>query len=439
MTEEHKEESTFSFGEYISPNPKPIPLGRFKPEPAVTYQIKKIVKYPDDDNLDDEERKEQSEETSTASCDLKRGDSMEQSVDSLRSVDSARDCKPRVSFKSPCIVSAATKKTKPFPSTTPAKVKVKKQAKEIEFLQAELRRLQFENEKLKSQSQSPQNEEANIPNQQHPQHRAPSRRGQEHTGRGRGDVVSFDPTVDIVNAKASLKNTTLHDKVSLMRSNRNSTPYKSKTSRPTQRKDRVSGHVQAEAKVLSATIQHEKTRNQRRGHKVEIKPLSKGKGCSRQQYRITPIPTKKKKSTKFKSKLQSIKQSEKENMNISNVGLEDTAPTPKDVNRLKKYATPSQRGQGGQHLMDKPAEVGMSKSFDFGRPPLDTPSETPSFLGGSSSLGSSFMDETPEFMNQRLQGQGHGASNITTPILTPTRGAETPDSKPFSFDWNKKK
>jgi len=421
MEDELKEESTFSFGEYISPTPKSIPLGTFKPEPSVTYKIKKIIKY-------DNERKEQSEDVPSGSVPPKKEEP----------IDSANECKPRVSFKEP----AAKTKSALTAQPTPEKVKVRKQAKEIESLQAEIRRLQFENERLKSRSQSPQNEET----QKNQENQAPPRgRSRRHDS---GRSLSFHPSVDVVGASSTFgavreAETPLHDKVSMVRTQRSATPFKIKRTRSSAQRTESKG---AEAKVLSASVHHDQSRNQQRGKKAAAK--TKGDAGSRGQYRITPIPAKKKKSTKFKSKLQSIQQAEKENMNISNLeALNDTAPTPRHFGKLKRCATPSgQNAKNSPPLKTESAQRAAAPSFDFGRDILESPSETlsesPSFFGGTS-LGSSFLkDDTPEFLNRRFQRPGNGASNVVTPILTPPKGAEAADanhSRPFSFDWNKKK
>merc|ERR1719300_2111157 len=163
---------------------------------------------------------------------------MESAHDKALGMDKV-DCKPdkvnRISFRDSCTPSKASKATKHLP--TPAKVKVKRQAKEIEFLQAELRRLQFENEKLKSQSTSPQNETVS------PKHER---------------SLSFNPSVDIVNASATLKNTTLQDKVSLVRSQRSATPYKStgtKASRFSLKAKEMETGVHVQVMKAKATMQ----------------------------------------------------------------------------------------------------------------------------------------------------------------------------------------
>merc|ERR1719228_551039 len=116
-----------------------------------------------------------------------------------------------VSFQEPCTagnpIKTSPKRRQPIPQPTPAKIKVQKQAKEIEFLQRELRRLQFENEKLKSRSQSPQNEE----NMEYPTKSitGTTRGSEEHQSHQSSDSghISFNPSVDIVSATATMKNT----------------------------------------------------------------------------------------------------------------------------------------------------------------------------------------------------------------------------------------
>ena len=176
---------------------------------------------------------------------------------------------------------------------TPLKTKVGKQQKEIQLLQSQLLKLQIENEKLKKKSiltsGSSQNENENH--------------------------VIFDPAVRVINDVNNEKDKKLTDKVSIMRANRNSTPYKQ----------------QKQPKQLKA-----------------INPMQHNKDdpSSRGQYRVTPIPSKKPKRIRFKSKLQSI--ADQENIqNIENTApndklvIKDTSETPKNIQKLRKLKTPN--------------------------------------------------------------------------------------------------
>merc|ERR1719295_1016106 len=106
---------TFTFGGYISPNPKPIPLGvRLRPDPLIEYQTKNVVQY------------ETKAEHSPESQQLKVGDEDETQTESISPrKDTAMQQQPQQSRQ---VRTAGT----------PAKVKVLRQAKQIESLQAQL-------------------------------------------------------------------------------------------------------------------------------------------------------------------------------------------------------------------------------------------------------------------------------------------------------------
>lgn len=144
---------------------------------------------------------------------------------------------------------------------TPLKVKVTKQQNEIDSLKAQLLKLQLENERLKSQSQSQSNSISPTNEQE-----------QDLVKKN----ISFNESVNILDIDTE-KNSKLNDKVSIMRSNRNSTPYKPKS-------------------FFKSNIDKENQEN--------IKQETKQ---SRGSYRITPIPIRKgQKKITFKSRLQSI-------------------------------------------------------------------------------------------------------------------------------------
>merc|ERR1712087_528323 len=73
-------------------------------------------------------------------------------------------------------------------------------------------------------------------------------------------------------------------------------------------------------------------------------------------------------------------------------------------------------------------------SFNLGKDIVGTgtPSEASSFLEQA------LPEETPDFMHTNAcRGDGNGASNVATPILTPVPDAANMP-KPFTFNWNHK-
>merc|ERR1719320_1065568 len=105
---------SFTFGGYISPNPKPIPLGvRLRPDPLIEYQTKN----------------EHSPESQQPHKDK----------------DASQKTQPTMQQQ---------QQQQPKRVQTPAKVKVVRQAKQIQALQAQLDQMRLENEKLRSLSTS---------------------------------------------------------------------------------------------------------------------------------------------------------------------------------------------------------------------------------------------------------------------------------------------
>jgi len=391
---------TFTFGGYISPNPKPIPLGvRLRPDPLIEYQTKNVVQY------------ETKTEHSPESQQLKLGDEDQTHTESIS---------PR---KDSAMQQQQSRQVRT--TGTPAKVKVLRQAKQIESLQAQLDQMRIENEKLRSRSNSQSSSMSITPREElsKPKH------------------IMFDQSVKVVDCLSSPKREQISDRASVVRAKRNHTPHKASA---------MSKEKEYYKKVVHATLM---TQPQVApavsgvggggGRRVKVNQKHNGDKQSRGAYRITPIPTKpRRKRIAFKSKLKSIAQ-DKENVDAKQMkaqmqaqqraqelaALADTAATPQNRQALDQFVTPNQSFN---------QEVGKAKcapnqSFNLGKGIADTPSEASSFLD----QGKIEPEETPEFMHQSAgRGGGNGASNVATPILTPVKDAKV--AKPFTFAWNKK-
>mmetsp|Transcript_73942 Transcript_73942/g.66559 ORF Transcript_73942/g.66559 Transcript_73942/m.66559 type:complete len:384 (+) Transcript_73942:84-1235(+) len=370
----------FTFGEYVSPNPKSISLGvKLKPEPLISYKTDKTVKTESKSiqqqrqQLIDNEKKNDCDNDENITINISKG-------------------KPEIVNK------ISSKRIQP----TPLKIKVSKQQNEIESLKAQLFKLQIENEKLKSNSNSvtPQNEIQEDENQ---------------------DLVkkniSFNESVNILDAEIDPEfNIKLTDKPSIMRSNRNSTPYKPKSVKPKQ--------IQNVSHLLASNDKENNKENQ------NVIPIPQNKQ-SRGAYRITPIPVKKgQKRITFKTRLQNIRDKTQENAFLNE--LSELIETPKNLESVKNMKTPM--GDNDDNEQDESVNL----SFNLGGNQPRT--STPSFLKGMESGNSSFVESTPDLSNMSvdLTKTGNGASNFVSPILTPSATSKQ-NAKPFLFSWNKKK
>ena len=176
------------FGEYVSPNPKPIPFGiKFKPDPLI-----KIVTKTDSKIEPNQEINDNHDDNPYLDQDLMDGQKTKFSAESNKVFEDRHQ----------------VKKGQP----TPLKIKVSKQQKEINFLQSELLKLRLENEKLKSlsTSTSPQNEETALIKHKSSKH------------------IVFDENVQVMDELENEQDSFLSDNVSKVRSTRNSTPFKGK-------------------------------------------------------------------------------------------------------------------------------------------------------------------------------------------------------------------
>ena len=371
--QDEQNKKKIKFTEYVSPTPKSIPIdAKLKPDPLI---VVKPYKKTESKCIDKE-------------CDDKT------------------QCHQQQQEEKECV--KQTKRIKP----TPLKVKVTKQQNEIESLKAQLFALKIENEKLKSRSNSnsvtPENEENTenvndeIDDDRH---------------------IAFNPSVDILNGDNSSKKVELTDKVSVMRSIRNSTPCKPKV-------------ISIKPLSFFKNKNHIKNKNKNKDNNNNDYNNNNQQKKTRNDYRITPIPFKRnvRKKFAFKSKLHSIE--DKENMKNNFNQILDESETPKDFNKIKHLKTPINHTKNDENEENEENEDDESipnLSFNFGR----ERSETPSFLKlpTNKSISNSFnMESTPEYSNNT----GDGASNFVSPILTPIRGQKV-DEKPFLFTWNKKK
>lgn len=328
---------------------------------------------------------------------------------------------------------------------TPAKVKVKKQAKQIVSLQAQLDQMRIENEKLKSSSQSqstslsPRNETVDI------------NRESKH--------IVFEQSVKVIDCLSSPKKEQINDRASLVRSKRNHTPHKASAKFDDFSLEQKSKDAHATL-MTTAEVAPAVTAQGGGGGRRRIKmnhaaaaaaPAQEHNGDkhSRGMYRITPIPTKpRRKRIAFKSKLTKCKENNgKENVNANQQTKQpnqpqtkqqaivaDTADTPQmDREKLEQFVTPNQsfneQAQGTAVVDCTPQQ-----SFNLGKGVVGTPSvsEANSFLEPAPTI-----EDTPDFMHKnagRGGGNGNGASNVATPILTPVK--DTKAAKPFTFAWN---
>eukprot|EP01084_Bolivina_argentea_P246175 412043_1 len=314
---------SFHFGEYISPNPKRIPLNiDLQPAASIEYETNKTIKT--------ESKPQQA----------------------MRSNDANEEKSERYHpLKQHQVVIAPT----------PLKEKVGKQQQQIELLQSQILKLQLENERL--QSVSPENEATNdgstTPKSKH---------------------IAFDPSVRIMDPAPHAPNMALNDKVSVMRAKRHATPYKSKPKQPLTRN------------VMNVI--------KKREHEES----------SRSHYRITPIPQKRNKQVRFKSKLQPV--CDKENVD-------------EEASNIKEP-------QSTLHIPDQNVDLETSATFN-----LLGSSETPSFLRADATP-----DRSPSGKNFNFGGSAQpndAIANVLSPtIVTPAKGSDH-NAKPFAFSWNKRK
>jgi len=312
---------TFHFGDYLTPNPKPIPLNiQLKPDPLVKIEIKKISKtesnpdqYQEIENKDNGKAKE-----------LENDDKNPYLDQDL--IKTAKDTFSPLHNKQ-FVDKHKTNETAKI-SPTPLNEKVIKQRHEIQALESELNSLKIENKKLKKKS----------------------------TNNKESRHIAFAPSVHIMDnsENANPSNLPLADKVSTMRSKRHSTPYKQPN--PKQLK-----------KVSKDEENHSKS--SRADYRVTPVPKKNNKRISFKSKlsRISDIETMEKESLlngTSESSPDSLGFSNKENIKNDALLTEinESSETPKDIKKLSRFCTPKNI---------------HNKSFDLGQGPI---SETPSVL-----------------------------------------------------------
>ena len=309
--------------------------------------------------------------------------------------------------------------------STPLTAIVIKQQNEIESLKTQLYELRIENERLKSKSISTLNSNFNSSSNSmtdtntNPNSNSISPQYEEKQDSTTKNSISFNESVDVLhddNDSDSVTNIKLNDKASIVRSSRNSTPYKIK---PKPFKSKRISHP-----TISSMKENQENTKENQENIIPNAPYKQ----SRSSYRITPIPRMGgRKKIIFNSRLQRIK---------------DNSEIPKNCDAVKNSKNNTNNNNGSMGPSSK--ESSLDLSFALGPASTTTSSTTPSsaasFLkGGVSSNNSSFAESTLDINHLSLDiTKTPNSSSFVSPILTPNANSKK-QNNPFVFSWNKKK
>jgi len=355
---QQQEEESFAFGQYVSPTPKRIALGvKFQPDPQIEYKRKHEVKT-------------------------------ESKAVSQRVPDDVAECKSQESVAKKALTRYSRDQC------------LEMQQSEIESLKAKLMALQIENKRLMTFGEP-----------QHDDH--------DHDRDGKDKRICFNPAVEVVDAEPSKSSNVdqaqLTDKVSKVRSTRNSTPYKANTSgsgsgkskgkASGKAKGKKSGSTREDSTELPAELPPELHVNHPDGADLHH-------ASSRNNYRTTPIPLMQRRPRYTSNQRRTLstifdhdhgKSQENAAANKENMQHRDQQPKP----------IPEEPERKTDRKKEKESQQGKHSTFNLGRGARYPPEMSPKPV-----------------RNTKVKQLG--------PLLTPVKGANTTRT-PFSFSWNSNK